>query len=303
MRRLLTGMLVVSLLGLLGSLAVVSVGPMLDEHWQTVGVTQATSPAGSIAGLLAQAENAVGLVTRAENAPLLFVPDSVTAEPVAPVTLVLVLPGLGGKGRVLAEEFVAAAEEHRWLLLAPSPDYDPTVKETLTEADVRVDQSLLSLADQVVARSPFHVAPVIDVVGFSRGAQTAHRFALRHPERVAGLASFSAGTYTMPTSSQPYPLGMGYFDLYNHQRPLDIAALRKVSVLVGVGAADANPADVVRDWDAVGGTTRLERGTRFAEALQQLKVPSRFQVYPGVGHAFTPAMRADAIAWFSGSRK
>ena len=281
MRRLLKGMLLVSLLGLLGSLAVVSVGPVLDEHWQTVGVTQATSPAGSIAGLLARAENAVGLVTRAENAPLLFVPDSVTAEPVAPVTLVLVLPGLGGTGRVLAEDVLAACAV---------PGFDPTEKETLTEADVRVDQSLLSLADQVVARSPFHVAPVIDVVGFSRGAQTAHRFALRHPERVAGLASFSAGTYTMPTSSQPYPLGMGYFDLYNHQRPLDIAALRKVSVLVGVGAADANPADVVRDWDAVGGTTRLERGTRFAEALQQLKVPSRFQVYPGVGHTFTPAM-------------
>src|SRR2546422_993010 len=60
MRRLLTGMLVVSLLGLLGSLAVVSVGPMLDEHWQTVGVTRATSPAGSIAGLLRRAGNAGG---------------------------------------------------------------------------------------------------------------------------------------------------------------------------------------------------------------------------------------------------
>ena len=299
MRRVLAWILGLSLLGLLGSLAFAGVGPVLDAHWQTAGVTQATANGG----LVARAESIVGLLKRPEGAPLLFVPDSVTAEPTAPVTLVLVLPGLGGAGRLLAEEFVLAAEEHRWLLLAPSPDYDPTEKETLAEADARIDQSLVDLADQVVARSPFHIATIIDVVGFSRGAQTAHRFALRHPERVAGLASFSAGTYTMPTSSQPYPLGMGYFDLYNHQRPFDIAALRHVSVLVGVGTADANPADVVRDWDAVGGTTRLERGTRFAQALRELSVPSRLQLYPGVGHTFTSAMRADAVAWFSGSRK
>jgi acetyl esterase/lipase len=69
---------------------------------------------------------------------------------------------------------------------------------------------------------------------------------------------------------------------------------------VGVGAADANPADVARAWDGVGGTTRLERGTRFAQALEQLGVPSRFATYPGVGHAFVPAMRADAVAWLLG---
>ena len=105
----------------------------------------------------------------------------------------------------------------------------------------------------------------------------------------------------MPTSAEPYPLGVGDFALWNHQRPFEVAALRHVRVFVGVGGADANPADVARAWDAVGGTTRLERGTRFAEALQQIGVPSRFESYPGVGHAFVPAMRADAVAWFLGT--
>jgi len=49
--------------------------------------------------------------------------------------------------------------------------------------------------------------------------------------------------------------------------PLDVPALRQVRVFVSVGEADANPADVVRDWDAVGGTTRLERGAPFAQAV------------------------------------
>ncbi|TMC41659.1 MAG: hypothetical protein E6J23_13415 [Chloroflexi bacterium] len=285
MRRVLTVLVGVSL-GLLVGNSVIRAAPALDARWQSAGSAHETS--------------LVDRLTRGEKTPLLFVPDSVTSEPSAIATLVIVLPGLGNDGRDLAQEFVSAAEEHRWLLLAPSPEYDPIANESLTLADLRVDESLVALADQVMARSRFHIAPVIDVVGFSRGAQSAHRFALRHPQRVAALATFSAGTYTMPTSSAPYPLGVGDFALWNGQRPLDVAALRNVRVLVGVGGADANPADVVRAWDAVGGTTRLERGTRFAHALEELGVPSRFATYPGVGHAFVPAMRADAVAWLLG---
>jgi pimeloyl-ACP methyl ester carboxylesterase len=287
MHRLLVGGL-----GLALALGVASAGfllaPSLDGRWETA--TAARDP------------SVVEQLTRDARTPLLFVPDSVTRDPATPVTLVVVLPGLGGIGRDLAEGFVPAAEADRWLLLAPSPDYDPKdANESLEAADLRVDNELVALVDRVLARPGLQAAPRIDLVGFSRGAQQAHRFALRHPERVNALASFSAGTYTMPTSLQPYPLGVGGFDQWNHLHPFDPVTLRQVRVLVGVGTADANPADVVRAWDGVGGTTRFERGSRFAQALQQLDVPTRFQTYPGVGHAFVPAMRADAIGWFLGS--
>ena len=283
MRRALTVLVGVAI-GLLVGNSLIRAAPALDARWQTAGTAHETS--------------LVDRLTRSERVPLLFVPESVTSQPSALATLVVVLPGLGNDGRDLAQEFASAAEEHRWLLLAPSPDYDPIANESLTLADLRVDESLIALADQVMAQPRFHIAPAIDVVGFSRGAQSAHRFALRHPERVAALATLSAGTYTMPTSSEPYPLGMGDYPLWNHQRPFDLPSLRHVRVFVGVGDADTNPADVARAWDAVGGTTRLERGTRFAQALQQLGVPSRFESYPGVGHTFVPAMRADTVAWF-----
>jgi hypothetical protein len=104
----------------------------------------------------------------------------------------------------------------------------------------------------------------------------------------------------MPTSSQSYPYGVGDFATWNQQRPLDLEHLRQVDVLVGVGALDQNPADVVRGWDSVGGTNRVDRGARFAGALEQLGVPTRFQIYPGVGHAFTSAMRDDAVALIEG---
>jgi len=286
MRRVAT-LIAAGIIGLVVGSSAIQAGPAFDARWQTAGSAHETS--------------LIDRLARSAQAPLLFVPDSVTREPSAMATLVIVLPGLGSNGRDLARELEPAAEEHRWLLLAPSPDYDPIADESLSLADLRVDESLVALADQVMAEPRFHIAPALDVIGFSRGAQSAHRFALRHPERVAALATFSAGTYTMPTSSEPYPLGVGDFALWNDQRPFDIAGLRHVRIFVGVGGADANPADVVRAWDAVGGTTRLERGTRFALALKQLGVPSRFETYAGVGHAFVPAMRADTVAWFLGT--
>lgn len=286
MRRVLVVVLGLALGLGIGATAFV-VAPTLDQRWQTA---------------TARDTSVVDHVTRNARLPLLFVPDSVSRDPARSATLVVVLPGLGGIGRDLAEEFVAAAETHRWLLLAPSPDYDPrSTNESLQEADLRVDNEIVALVDRVMARTSFHLAPRIDVVGFSRGAQQGHRFALRHPDRVASLASFSAGTYTMPTSVQPYPLGMGGFEQWDQMRPFDPVAMQRVTVLVGVGTADADPADVARAWDAVGGTTRLERGSRFAQALVQLHVPVRFQTYAGIGHMFVPAMRDDAVALFLGN--
>ena len=286
MRRVAIVMVTVAV-GLGIAVAVVLLAPRLDPRWRSV-----TTRDASIAQRL----------TGDAPAPLLFVPGSVTRDPAPDVTLVVVLPGLGGAGRDLAEQFVGVAEDERWLLLAPSPSYDPVdANESLLAADLRVDNELVTLVGEVMAGSSLHVAPLIDLVGFSRGAQSAHRFTLRHPERVAALASFSAGTYTMPTSAQPYPLGMGGFDTWNHLRTFDAASLRGVRVLVGVGTADANPADVARAWDSVGGTSRLERATRFAAALEQLQVPARLQTYAGVGHSFVPAMRADAIELFRSS--
>src|SRR3979490_1377830 len=81
MRRALVGVLGLAL-GLGIASAGVVLAPALDGRWQT-----ATAPRDpSIADRLA----------RDARTPLLFVPESVTRDPAAPVTLVVVLPGLGG---------------------------------------------------------------------------------------------------------------------------------------------------------------------------------------------------------------
>src|SRR5947208_1455301 len=166
MRRLLTVILGVAI-GLLVGNSAIHAAPALDPRWQTAGSTHETS--------------LVDRLTRSEKAPLLFVPDSVTTQPAAPATLVIVLPGLGNDGRDLAQEFVSAAEEHRWLLLAPSPDYDPIANETLTLADLRMDESLVALADP--GPGPVAIPP--------RPGHRCRRFLAWRPERASVRASSS----------------------------------------------------------------------------------------------------------------
>ena len=277
--------------GLAFSVGVIVVAPALDTRWENL---DATRP-----------ETVQQHLQRDPRATLLFIPNSVRRDPRArEATIVVVLPGLGGIARPMAEDFVNAAEENRWLLLAPSPDYDPrSAGESLNSADLRVDDLLLALIDRATAISPAPVAPATLLVGFSRGAQQAHRFVLRHPDRVAALATLSAGAYTMPNSRADYPLGMNNFELWDHNKPFDLAALQRVRILVGVGALDNDPSEVVRAWDEVGGTNRLDRALRFAGALSELHVPYRFQSYAGTRHVFISAMRDDAVAWFKGATK
>ena len=227
---------------------------------------------------------------------LLFIPRSVSGDPTKPVRVIVTLPGLGGAGRDIGDQFSDAAEADRWLLVAPTPSYDPIGSESLESADLRNDDELVALIDKAIARSPAPVSKAIGVVGFSRGAQQGHRFALRHSDRVTALASFSAGTYTMPTSQLPYPIGVGNFEFWDHGHAFDAAGLRRVNVFIGVGSLDENPADVARAWDVVGGTTRVARGAAFARALKELGVTEQFKLYPNTGHAFTNAMRDDAVA-------
>ena len=234
-----------------------------------------------------------------DRGPVLFVPASVTGpDAPAPTALVLALPGLGGIGRPLADGLSDAAESHRWLVLAPSPIYERQ-DESFSVADLRVDDEILQLLDLVRRTAPRPTAQRIFVVGFSRGAQTAHRFALRHPDLVAAVASLSAGSYTMPNSELDYPLGVGHFATFNGGHVFDPVALRSVRFLIGVGDADTSLAAVPADWNAVGGTTRVERAQRFAGALRTLAVPVRLEIFPGVGHVLTPDMLTSAEEWFA----
>jgi hypothetical protein len=77
-------------------------------------------------------------------------------------------------------------------------------------------------------------------------------------------------------------------------RPFDPAALRQVSFLITVGAQDNRVSDVPRQWDAIMGSTRVERAQAFVRSLQSLDVRADLRIVPNVDHEVTTAMRLQA---------
>jgi pimeloyl-ACP methyl ester carboxylesterase len=233
----------------------------------------------------------------------LYVPPSLPAG--APARLLLVLHGIGGNGPDIARVFEPVAQEHGWIVAAPTFVYgDWRSPAAVRGEDVRLDRQLSALLDDVPWRSGHPLRGRLLLAGFSRGAQLADRFALFHPERVAAVASLSAGTYTLPEDSadldgdgepDDLPLPFGTSDMTQWVgHALDANDLRRVHFLVCVGGDDTNPADLPRQWDPLLGSTRVSRAYVFEHALELLRVPAQLTVFPGAKHQLTAAMAVSA---------
>ena len=239
----------------------------------------------------------------------LYVPPGLSST--APARVLLTLHGMGGSGADFARSFMPLAQEHGWILASPTFAYGDWMNPSAVRAeDVRLDRQLEALLDDLQWQSGHRLRTRVFLAGFSRGAQLADRFALFHPERVAAVASLTAGTYTLPEDSadvngdgspDDLPLPFGTSDMPRWVgHPLDSAGLRHVAFLVCVGADDTNPGDLPRQWDPLLGRNRVARAQTFARTLEGLKVPAQLTVFPGARHQLTPAMASRVGAFLAG---
>ena len=132
----------------------------------------------------------------------------------------------------------------------------------------------------------------ISLAGYSGGAQFAHRYAFRNPQRVAALALGAAGWYTWPDSELDYPLGLGRS---SPQLSINLPDFLRLPIAVYVGELDALRDAKLKQTarlDALQGTTRLERARRWVDALGEagtrLGIDTRatFEVLYNVDHSF-----------------
>jgi predicted esterase len=227
-----------------------------------------------------------------------------------PLQVVIALHGMGGEGESFGARMIKDAERNGWLLVAPTIAYgDWHNPEVVAAEDIESARRLIATVDDLPLRTNLALKPRVDIYGFSRGAQLAHRFAIFFPERVDRVVAFSAGTYTLPYAVKAYPgdrnadsmpLPYGVSDLAPRLgRPLNPSGLRHVQFLIGVGAADNLSGDVPRQWDELLGKTRVERARQFVKALQTHGVSCSLQVYPAVGHEFTQTMLNEAMSFFT----
>ena len=116
-----------------------------------------------------------------------------------PLQVLLALHGMGGNGPDFSKELIAQADRNGWLLVAPTIDYgDWTNPNVVANEDPLLIQALNAYLDglpQLIGAPTRHL---VLILGHSRGAQLAHRFAEFRPDRVLAIAALSAGTYTMP---------------------------------------------------------------------------------------------------------
>ncbi|MHB1007004.1 MAG: alpha/beta hydrolase [Chloroflexota bacterium] len=242
---------------------------------------------------------------------MVYLPASVaSAGAQQALQVVVAVHGYGGNGRAMGEPLIPYAEQNGWVLVAPTFPYrewhDP---ENIRKDDTEFLPGLKQIVDGLSARTGLQLKPRVLLYGFSRGAQAVHRFAFAYPESVEGVATISAGTYTLPKTtwtdsaneSQTLVYPFGVADLAKFcGKPFDLAAVRRIPFLVGVGAKDHQVSDVPRNWDKYIGDCRVDRAEAFTESLRNLGATVREVEFSNTDHKETPEIRDTAMAFLRG---
>jgi pimeloyl-ACP methyl ester carboxylesterase len=222
--------------------------------------------------------------------------------PGRPVQVLLALHGMGGTGEEFSKDLVDQADRDGWLIVAPTIGYgDWTNPSVVAREEPILIRALADYLDQLPQATGLQLRRLVLVLGHSRGAQLAHRFAEFRPDKVLAVAALSAGTYTLPLSSGPqgnmsFPFGVKDLAQYAGTA-FDSARFGGIQFWVGVGGLDTNAGDLPRQWDSYEGSTRLQRAQAFEAAMQQMGATSMLRVFGDARHEITSEMRLAACAF------
>lgn len=154
----------------------------------------------------------------------------------------------------------------------------------------------------------------IDLVGYSGGAQFAHRFALLHPERIRRLVVVASGWYTRLDARRRFPHGLGgaSADAPAH---FDVDAFLRLPILVIVGEHDTVDDASLRTsprLEREQGGNRLQRALSWVDHLEEegrrrgISTSISFDVLADCGHSFGDAVAAGfadrAMSFFGAER-
>ena len=224
-----------------------------------------------------------------------------------PLQVLVALHGMGGNGEQFAQNILAQADRNNWLVVAPTIAYgDWTDPAQVAREDPALIAWLADYLDHLQDALGVAVKSRVLLLGHSRGAQLAHRFALFQPQRVLAVAALAAGTYTLPFDHTAdgallrFPFGIGNLSALAGHAFSRATLIVDTQFWLGVGTEDDNPGDLPRQWDIYLGTTRVARAQSFQAALRTLGARSVLVAFAGEKHVFTPAMAMRACAFLRG---
>ena len=224
--------------------------------------------------------------------------------PETPQGLLVVVHGHGRSTR-LAEAFAKRAAREGLVLLAPIFGVEEYKDFQILrgQAGPLAAAEALNAACEDATRTFGLVPAPFALVGFSAGAQFAHRYAMCFPGRVAALVAASAGWYTMPEPELGFPYGCAESeDLPTGIERLD--AFLSIPALVMVGEKDTARDALLRRSRAIDraqGRNRLERAGAWVQAISRYAASRgvtprlSLEVLPECGHSTREAIRQGGL--------
>ena len=143
----------------------------------------------------------------------------------------------------------------------------------------------------------------VDLLGFSGGAQFAHRYALASPEGVRRAVIASGGWYTYLDSKRPFPRGCAASPL-SANRAFDPRPFVKMRVLILIGERDVQRDSALRtgrSLDREQGRDRIARALRWIDHVEDVarvlghESCISFDLLPDCGHSLAEAVHTGKL--------
>ncbi len=219
----------------------------------------------------------------------LYVPESVRAD--SPV--VAAIHGLRRSAAQQIFQLKDLAEAHGMILFAPLFARDQfrhfqslAVNEAGSYPEDAFDVALADCLQRLDLANPG-----LFLLGFSGGAQFAHRYVMMGSRTVRKIALMAPGWFTMPDPEQPFPFGLGPSD-HLGDRKVDLTGALECPTMLLVGKGDTKRTSSLNQdpiIDAHQGLNRLERGENWIAAMQARQSGTAIedlQLIKGGGHNF-----------------
>lgn len=189
----------------------------------------------------------------------LYTPDRIEKDKT--YWLVIGVHGYRGNGKNAAGH---ADWAERYGCIVVGPSYDSNGYQYLQAG---ADEQTLDLMKTL--RDKYQLHDKVFVSGFSGGAQFAHRFAMKHPDLVAGCAAHSGGTW-----------GTGDYD-----KAVPNPEATGVPIVMSCGEKDTGKSFTEAPLG------RLEWAKKYEQLLREGKYTYDAQWWPGVGHQLSKGAR------------
>ena len=231
----------------------------------------------------------------------LYIPQSAGERP----PLLVSVHGISRNARQHAQLLAPMAEKYGVIVLAPLfsarqfPDYQRLGRlKRGARADLALDRIVGEVLNLTGADSRR-----LYLFGYSGGGQFVHRYAMAHPERVAGAVIGAAGWYTLPEERSAFPLGVSPCrDMPNLR--FDCKSFLRVPMSVIIGDRDTERdagLNKSQKIDRLQGRNRYQRAQTWVKimnwAARSHGLPEHFEVetLPGVDHSFEKAVARGAM--------